>query len=414
MNRTVTFLAIIWFSMGAVSCVNNKKTSVAAQAIDPSLAELLYASGDTIMLSAQVLTSFDKMMAAFDNGYEPEENSGDIGDFLHEATPDTDAFFFIEPDIKETELSRNVQLRYNYMAIVNRMNHGFEWLERVASGVDSDEENPITIRDTLQWLKEALPDLPDSFINRCMPSSKVQRVTKNVLKEFRNIDGDIPEDSRIFIVADEFDTLFYDFPEIVSEEMLSNFTDEFWKWYDKRLHVPSIDELIHMNMNGYQGDKFTDEQIRQLERAVMCEKNIDRRTILALELAKFDSIKGALLLGDILESGLYTPYLLEAWISWRANVQMSHSTSSFSVIADNYYDLLRVKCLNTFLRHCQEMEDEYAKCLMENMIQCENIHRMASIVGNESSNICMQLSNSEFIDPRLFSYAYEKDDSTDE
>ena len=45
-------------------------------------------------------------------------------------------------------------------------------------------------------------------------------------------------------------------------------------------------------------------------------------------------------------------YKGDAQISWRAHVQQSISISSYAVIADNYYDRLRVKVLNTFLRHC--------------------------------------------------------------
>lgn len=412
MNRTILIPAILYVIFGIVSCVNNKKTSVEDQTQDSPLAEILYASGDTIMLSAQALTSYDKMMAAFDNGYEPEEDSGDIGDYLHEATPDTESFFFREPDINDTELARHVQLRYNYFAIINKINHGLEWVERVASGVVGDEENLITTRDTLRWIKESQPDLPDKFINSCLPSPKAQRVAKNMLKAYRNFDGNMDENSCVYKAFDEFHKTFMELPEIVSEETLSNFKEEFWGWYDKRRHIHSIDILIRMNMKEYQGEKLTEEQITQLERAVKCEKNIDRRTILALELAKFDSIKGAVLLGDILKSGIYTPYLLEAWISWRANAQMCHGTSSYSVIADNYFDRLRVKCLNTFLRHCQEEDDDYAKCMMENMIQCENLHRMSSLVGNEGFMISMQLAYYEFIDPRLLNDEEEKDGNT--
>ena len=79
---------------------------------------------------------------------------------------------------------------------------------------------------------------------------------------------------------------------------------------------------------------------------------------------------------------------------------MFYSPSSFSVIPNNYYDQLRVKCLNTMLRHCQE-DDIRTKCLMENMILCEIIHRMASIAGNECFATRMHLSYEMFIHPRL-------------
>jgi hypothetical protein len=139
-----------------------------------------------------------------------------------------------------------------------------------------------------------------------------------------------------------------------------------------------------------------------MKRAIEAEKDIDRRTILALEYAKFNHEGGAVLLGEILESRIYTKYLLEAWLSWRANVQIDQSPSSFGVIANNYYDRLRVVCLDTMVRHCLESEDKNAECLIENLIFCEIIHRMGSMYGNGSIAALANLTyGGEFVHPRL-------------
>ena len=53
------------------------------------------------------------------------------------------------------------------------------------------------------------------------------------------------------------------------------------------------------------------------------------------------------------------------------------------------------------IRHCQSVEDDKAKCLMENLILCELVHRMGSIAGNSSFLTCMHLSYDEFIHPNL-------------
>ena len=107
------------------------------------------------------------------------------------------------------------------------------------------------------------------------------------------------------------------------------------------------------------------------------------------------------MLGEILESRIYTKYLLEAWISWRANAQMDHSPSSFGVIVNNYYDKVRTICLDTMVRHCLESEDKNAEVLIENLLFCEIIHRMGSLAGNSSFNECAMLSYNMFIHPRL-------------
>jgi hypothetical protein len=141
--------------------------------------------------------------------------------------------------------------------------------------------------------------------------------------------------------------------------------------------------------------------LENLKRAIEAERDIDRRTVLALEYVKFSKWDGVPLLGEILESRIYTKYLLEAWISWRANAQMDHSPSSFGVIANNYYDKVRTICLDTMVRHCLEADDKNAESLIENLLFCEIIHRMGSIAGNSSFNDCAMLSYNMFIHPRL-------------
>ena len=142
----------------------------------------------------------------------------------------------------------------------------------------------------------------------------------------------------------------------------------------------------------------------------MGEIDSDRRAVLALELAQIDEWEGAILLGDLIESGIYTKYLLEVWLSWRTRAQMNYSPSSFAMIPNNYYDRLRVKCLNTFLSRIQEekeigdpesVDTKYIRCLMENMILIHNVHRQGSIPGNDSFATSMHLAYDMFIDPRL-------------
>ena len=117
----------------------------------------------------------------------------------------------------------------------------------------------------------------------------------------------------------------------------------------------------------------------------------------------------ALYLGEILESGIYTKYLLEAWIAWRALVQLEFfAPSSYAVIPNSYYDKIRVKCLNTILRHIQTTPDKYDVCLIENFINCEILYRMDAIYGNEALTDVSELSNGMFIQPSALGRDYLK------
>ena len=397
MNRTLTLLAIVCLLLGSASCKNKKSTSKTERSVEkvqskvPGISELIAPVGDSLMLSSQELTSLESMMAAFDNGRE--------GDYLHEPTPSGRAFFQQDSDMKDTELMEIVRLRHNYCAVMNRVLHGYEWFRRVST--DGDDESKASRKDTLRWIKESQPMLTDAMVVDALDNGKALDAARRLVLAYRHFDGDDSEGApfaRAFQYLNEaFDTL----PAIVSKEELDSFEEEFWGWYDKEQFVPGISNLIKMSLQGYEGDKLSEDQLDQLRRRVAGEKDIDKRAILALELAKYDPLNGAVLLGDIIESGIYTRYLLEVWISWRANAQDTYSPSSFSVIPNNYYDRLRVVCINTFLRHCQVEDDYRARCLMENLILCELVHRMGSLAGNSSFLTRMHLAYDMFIHPDL-------------
>ena len=397
MNRLFSLIAIICVLMGAVSCKNRKHSaktdSATTEVASPGIDGLLSPTGDTLMLSAQKLTSWDAMMKAFYNGNE--------ADYLHEPTSAEKAFFQPEADIKDTELTKVVMLRHNYCAVMNRVLHGYEWFQRISSDGSAEEEGALTKKDTLRWILLSQPRIDDSFITLSLNRSSAADAARRLVRAYRLFDGNDEEGTPFYKAFQHFREVFDYLPAIVTEEELDSFEKEFWGWYNKEQFVPGISALIKMNMKGYEGENLTEDQVKKLVLRVKSEKDIDKRTILALELVKFDRQNGTILLGDIIESGLYTRYLLEAWISWRANAQMEHSPSSFSVIPNNYYDLIRVKCLNTMLRHCQEADDYRTRCLMENLILCELVHRMGSLAGNSSFLTCMHLSFADFIHPDL-------------
>lgn len=356
--------------------------------------EEAYVAPEPFRLCEQKLTSQKEILSEF-----PESEE----DFFMEFTPERDAFYLPKADIKDNKLVRTVQLRNNYAALFNRVLHSYEWFDRMSSMDDEeeDETHTTTKQDTLNWIRTARPDVSKPVLERAIPDADVRALAEMLLKAYDLFDGDDSADSPFSEAMARYADALPGLPELVSDEDKDRFEKQFWDWYDKEKVIPGIDGIIKMHLYDFNGEELTDLQIENMRRAVEAEKDIDRRTILALEYAKFDGWGGAILLGEILESRIYTKYLLEAWISWRANVQMNHSPSSFSIIANNYYDMMRARCLDTMVRHCLQTEDKKAECLIENMIFCEIIHRMGSLMGNSSLATLADLSYSEFIHPRL-------------
>ena len=349
------------------------------------------ASLEPVRLCDAVLTSEEGMESAFPDATDS---------FFKETTPEKEAFYYPGPDIKDEPLVRTVQLRYNYVALFNRVIHSYEWFQRMSTGID-EEESPTTKKDTLEWIRYARPRISESVIRAALPDAGAREQASRLLKAYDRFDGDDGEGSPFSNSVNRYTEALSELPELAGKDETDRFQEQFWDWYDKKNVVPEIDTLVKMNMYEYEGETPSDEQLENLKRSIEAERDIDRRTVLALEYVKFSKWDGVPLLGEILESRIYTKYLLEAWISWRANVQMDHSPSSFGVIANNYYDKVRAICLDTMVRHCLESEDKNAECLIENLLFCEIIHRMGSLAGNSSFNTCAMLSYNMFIHPRL-------------
>ena len=403
MNRlTISILcalaALALCSCGNQSSKQSAQTSAAAQTgTEADLATLPFfkdenASLEPVRLCEAVLTNWEAMSSAFPD---------DTDDFFKETTPEKEAFYFPGADIRSEGLSRTVQLRYNYVALFNRVIHSYEWFQRMSTGID-EEASPITRKDTLEWIRSVRPKVSGSLIKTALPDAGAQARADRLLKAYDRFDGDDGDDSPFSRSIAAYTKAISTLPVLVSEEETDCFGDRFWDWYDKKAAVPEIDTLVRMSMNDQERGEPSEEQLANMKRAIEAETDIDRRTILALEYVKFDPWNGVPLLGEILESRIYTKYLLEAWISWRANCQMNHGPSSFSVIANNYYDKVRVICLDTMLRHCLQEEDKNAEMLIENLIFCEIVHRMGGIYGNSSLATLANLSyGGEFIHPRL-------------
>ena len=351
-------------------------------------------AGEPFLLCRQELTSREAIEARFDSC--DEEDSFD--DYFCEETPVEDAFYYPDKDIAGEGLVRKTQLLFNAASVASRVIHAYELFYRATSDVEPDS---LSRRDTLLIIKETRPEMSNAMLNKAIPDAAALAAALQFRDAYAAFDGDDNEGSRFSNAFDSYVTFLQNLSQLVDNEMLERFENGFWHWYDKRQFVPEVDDIINVNLKDYLSFELPDEELEHFKEAVLTEQDIDRRAILALEYAKFDHWNGSELLGEILESRIYTRYLLECWIAWRAYVQDTHGLSSFSTIPNNYYDALRAVCVDTYIRHCLEADDENALCLLENLLSCEILHRQAAIYGNESLAVCVNLCHDEFIDPRL-------------
>ena len=362
-------------------------------AVHPFSKMVMKQARDSLMLSRQSLTSRQGFNHAF--GYDK-----DFEGYYEEATSPEETFYFPSEELKRRApaLVASVQQLWNYSSIFNRVIHAYELFKRASTDSDIKETEKF---DTLAFIKKYAPSFSDQFMTRAFPNADTRKEAKKLLHAFRDFIGYDSELSPFIQALNDYNDYYNTLPRAASEEMIDRFEKVFWPWYDKAQFVPEVDTLIKMHLEGARRPSLSDEEYNYFNKVVASHTDIDKRAVLALELARFECCDGALFLGGIIESRQYARYLLECWISWRASAQASHSPSSMTIIPNNYFDKVRVICIDTMLRHAIEHNDTNALCLLQNLIVCSPLHRQSAISGNESMVIRMNLDYSWFIHPRL-------------
>lgn len=409
MKKVFFVLATVFAIFSLVSCGNHtakhtSSTSTKATAADHAataafVIDSLPVSGEPFVLCPQMLTSEE----ALEHLEGPDENAYD-----KESTPDKYSYFYPESDIKVTKDVKDLELMYNISTVYNHAIHSYELHTRKLSAGD---DSLMTRKDTLDIIAHDVYRPSKKLIESVIKDKKSQAETFKFLDACAKFDGDESESSPYAKAHERFRQLVPEESIFPDESLLDDFTENFWAWYDKKPYVPQINDIVKLRLKESEV-KLSDEQIGHFRDVVKSEKDIDRRTILALEYAKWDNRYGAVLIGEILESGIYTRYILEAWIAWRACVQMSFiGPSSFCTIPNNYYDRIRVKCMNTILRHMQSTEaDKYDRCILLNLAYCQILHRQGSIYGNQSLATLADLQYGMFVHPDALGHDYLKDE----
>ncbi|MCF0174044.1 MAG: hypothetical protein HUJ95_01770 [Bacteroidales bacterium] len=287
-------------------------------------------------------------------------------------------FFSPEKDVKITHEMNDLIRVYNLNSLRNCMIDRYERFYRYFSFEEIGESE----QDTLDCISRLWQPLPAFSIKKVFPNPSDRKEVENLVTLYRNYEGN---DSLFFEGIDRYDEYINTIPSILSESCIKELVEGFGKWYDKKNFVPEIDSLQNM--------KITDSlMLDSLRQVVEREKDIDRRAILALEYRSLEhfSIRwmsiSPVMLGEIIESGLYTRYLYEVWEDWRAVTQMEwFGFSSWSCIPNNYYDILRVKCMNTLLRQYNKTKDKQIALQLMWFAEGSIVGRFYGGYGNEAA-----------------------------
>lgn len=169
-------------------------------------------------------------------------------------------------------------------------------------------------------------------------------------------------------------------------------------YYDKSAFVPDIkrfrDARVYFDSAAVQ---IKDPAV-EIEVRMKAPIDFDTKCVYAIELSHVLPVDCVDTLGAIIESKIYSRYLLEVWENWRAEAQFGwFGCSNDSVIPNAYYFKVRNICANTMIRHIQKHpEDNDAYLRLFRLLYREPIHRGGGLFGNEVVAILCHLRSAEY------------------
>lgn len=163
-------------------------------------------------------------------------------------------------------------------------------------------------------------------------------------------------------------------------------------YYDKSAFVSDIKRFRDARAYFDSAAVQIKDPVGEIEARMKAPMDFDTKCVYAIELSHVQPVDCVDTLGALIESRIYSRYLLEVWENWRAEAQFGwFGCSNDSEIPNAYYLKIRNICANTMIRHIQKHpEDNDAYLRLFRLLYCEPIHR-GRPMGNELITILYQL-----------------------
>ena len=169
-------------------------------------------------------------------------------------------------------------------------------------------------------------------------------------------------------------------------------------YYDKSAFVPDIKRFRDARAYFDSAAVQIKDPVGEIEARMKTPMDFDTKCVYAIELSHVLPVDCVDTLGALIESRIYSRYLLEVWENWRAEAQFGwFGCSNDSEIPNAYYLKIRNICANTMIRHIQKHpEDNDAYLRLFRLLYCEPIHRGGGLFGNEVVAILCHLRSAEY------------------
>lgn len=293
--------------------------------------------------------------------------------------------------------------RWNKTVFLRRFVNAEELFER-QNVIPWDSLSTETVRGTM-------PLLPNEY-QLAFRNKDCRKRAKKLVRMLTTIDYDTLQTEKMANCFQELVNVPYDTPEFISKKEMNAVKESFWELYDKTRYVADYAEIQKMRLPE---EADYDELLRlslPLQKRYIAEDDFDAKCIFAIELGCYGFPNAVDYMGELIEDGRYSKYLLEVWDFWRLLAQQNvFGISTWSEIPDNLYDNARLLVAKAYVNHIEKNpSDTLAKLLLMNLIYTENLHRSAGYYGNEAVGAEYLFRTQAFLPDELIASEDESED----
>lgn len=252
-------------------------------------------------------------------------------------------------------------------------------------GDDYEEADDVTNPEfqTDPWLIGRVKNTDISVISNSELRERAKNYIDSLLwvidvdDDYEFEEGEMPEDILAQFVMAVNSTL-HPFAE---KEVLAN-------TYEREMS--RLKDLAYEPLQGY--DYKNSDIVGQMLRLMSACKDFDSQCSLLLYWADHEDMMCSpvwlVAVGSrLLQSGKYSPLLYDVWVRWRALYQYCYcGNSTWSNIPNNYYNLIRLQCYESCLKHIASTPDDIMAMNCASLLAGRsNIQRFGWMFGNSAT-----------------------------
>lgn len=392
MNKTIHVSAIVLaILILTVGCQGKKGGS---RAVDEDSSTVLADSGiqkylgKATVTGSEYLGNLSEICCHYADSLDGGRCSLDL-DILESKFAD-EIFLDLDEDVRKDDFALSVKDWFDKTAFIYYCSSLYELRARYDRNNYYFDTTAVETPDSTMLTGEMRPSM--SVLQKVFPDKRVRDAASALLNMLYKTPDFNDVSKRLGELVDTYKSAAFASGMPIDTVKISKAFANEDAYYDKSAFVPDIKRFRDARAYFDSAAVQIKDPVGEIEARMKAPMDFDTKCVYAIELSHVLAVGCIDTLGAIIESKIYSRYLLEVWENWRAEAQFGwFGCSNDSVIPNAYYFKVRNICANTMIRHIQKHpEDNDAYLRLFRLLYCEPIHR-GGPMGNELITILYQL-----------------------